>query len=179
MADDNLPHSVTSLMPEFHDAASAIATIEALVDKIQHRVPSIKKASVADAARFYVCYHRLNALLDDLTKHFSGGFEEFKVDTLPAILEVEGQSSVPLDEGFRVGVQQKLYASIKGGKRDEAYDWLRENGMEDIITETVNASTLSAAVKVMIEDKFQEPPEALFNVLTKANSSVTKTKAKK
>ena len=179
MADYTLPHSVSTVMPEFVDVSSTISHLEDLVNRIEARIPDIKKASVADAARFFVCYHRINALLDDLGKKFGGGFEEFKVEILPSILDIEGQSSVPLDDGFRVGVQQKLYASIKGGKRDEAFDWLRENGLEDVITETVNASTLSAAVKVMIEDHFKEPPAEVFNLITKANSSVTKTKPKK
>ena len=49
------------------------------------------------------------------------------------------------DENGTIYSRQEVYASIED--RNQAFTWLRENGMEDVIKETVHAKTLSAIVK--------------------------------
>lgn len=46
----------------------------------------------------------------------------------------------------------KMYASPKAGIKDELYDWLKENGYEDMVKETVHAQTLSSFVKEQLEE---------------------------
>ena len=101
---------------------------------------------------------------------------KFKTETIPKAFEAENLSSFTLDTGYRVGLNERYNASIKKDMKNEAYEWLRGNGLGDLITETVNASTLSAAGKALVENEGKELPEQFFNAFFQTTASVTKTK---
>ena len=58
-------------------------------------------------------------------------------EEMPSMLAEIGMSSFALDDGSTVEVKQTYGASILVDKRPEAYDWLRDNGHDDIIKNTV------------------------------------------
>lgn len=128
-----------------------------------------------EMARAFVHVRRVKDELDELSKRFSKVYEELKSVKLPQKFEEGGVPSITLAEGYRVGVSHLVRASIKGEAREAAYEWLREHGLGDLITNTVNASTLSAVAKSMVEDNQELDPE-LFNVHVLATTSVTRTK---
>lgn len=49
--------------------------------------------------------------------------------------------------GHTFYINSRTFASPAGGKRDEMITALKDNGYGDIVTETVNANTLSSFVK--------------------------------
>ena len=74
----------------------------------------------------------------------------------------------------RVTVSYRFSASMVD--KETAFNWLRANGHEGIIQETVNSSTLSAFAKNLLEtDGIELPPEA-FKVGTSPYTSITKAK---
>lgn len=81
-------------------------------------------------------------------------------------------------ERFRVTRTVSIRASILGETKDEAFEWLRNNELGDLIKPTVNASSLSAAAKEQIENG-QELPEELFRVHYQDGCSITKLKPKR
>ena len=56
---------------------------------------------------------------------------------MPAMLAEIGISSFSLDDGSTVEVKQTYGASILMDNRPAAYEWLRDNGYDDIIKNTV------------------------------------------
>ena len=56
---------------------------------------------------------------------------------MPGMLAEIGMSHFALDDGSTVEVKQTYGASILVEKRPEAYEWLRDNGYDDIIKNTV------------------------------------------
>jgi hypothetical protein len=56
-------------------------------------------------------------------------------------------------------IESKIVGSAAGGKKDELYTALRENGYGDLIQETIPAQTLSAFVKEQIAITEQELEE--------------------
>jgi|2_EtaG_2_1085320.scaffolds.fasta_scaffold01111_6 hypothetical protein len=95
---------------------------------------------------------------------------------IPERFEAEDIKTVTLDElGQRFTVSSQLRASIKGDMKEEAYTWLRADGLGDIIKETVNSSTLSATARSYVAEN-KEFPEELFNLQVFSNTSMTKTK---
>ncbi len=63
----------------------------------------------------------------------------------------------------------QLYAGIKEDYKEEAFNFLREQGMEDVIKETVHPGTLSSFIKGMIEEG--EPIPAFIKTHYKKNVS--------
>ena len=58
-------------------------------------------------------------------------------EEMPAMLAEIGISSFALDDGSTVQVKQTYGASILVNNRPQAYNWLRDNGYDDIIKNTV------------------------------------------
>lgn len=128
-----------------------------------------------ELARAFVALRSLKDEIDECSKIFSKLFEDVKGVQLPAKFEAEGVPTINLDEGYRVSVSHRVFASIKTGQKDMAMKWLRSNGLEDLVTETVNSSTLSAVAKSMAEEN-RELDGELFSVAVLPSTSVTKTK---
>ena len=129
-------------------------------------------------ARAFVALHRLrevlNTIIGDGSSVFSGTFGRYKTEVVRCALERMGVDHLPLSEGFRVGLTGRTTASIPVGKRADAHQWLRDNGLSELIVETVNAQTLSAAVTSMIQERNIDPPSELFNLHRVRYASVTK-----
>lgn len=174
-----LPATIVAALPssrkfsEQLDALYRVLSVELVAELVKAR-----EAGAVNLARAFVAFHRLNDKLDALDKAFEATFADLKGVVIPAAFEAEGLPNVPLSEGFRVGLSHNFRASIKEGQRDRAFQWLRENKLGDLITTTVNASTLSAAMKHRVEEDNLDAPEELFTVAIMPNTSVTTTKAK-
>ena len=132
-------------------------------------------SDVVEAARAFVALRHLKDKIDETDTAFNKLFEPAKNETMPQKFEEAGVPSVTLDEGQRVTVSHLVRASVKGGKKDEAFQWLRDNGLGDTVSETVNSSTLSAVAKSLIEDG-SELDEDLFSVHVLPTTSVTRTR---
>lgn len=61
-------------------------------------------------------------------------------EDLPAVLEEMGLQSFTLDDGSKVEVKPLYGASIPAARKDEAFEWLRDNGFDDIIKNDVICS---------------------------------------
>ncbi len=58
-------------------------------------------------------------------------------EDLPTMLAEIGLTSMKLDDGSEVSIKPQYGASILVDNRPAAYEWLRENGYDDIIRNTV------------------------------------------
>jgi hypothetical protein len=99
-------------------------------------------------------------------------FEAQNVKTITLMLEEEGSKSA-----LRVTTSETLRASIIAGCKPEAFAWLRGQDLGEIIQETVNANTLTAALRERLESGASYPDD-LFNSHFQATTSVTKVKVK-
>lgn len=61
-------------------------------------------------------------------------------EELPATMAEMGLSSFTLDDGSTIKVTPTYGASILVANREKAYEWLRDNGYDDIIKNTVSCS---------------------------------------
>ena len=128
-----------------------------------------------ETARAFVALRGIRDEIEELYKSINKTYDQWKSERLPNAFEAEGVPTVNLEEGYRVTVSEKVFASIRGGKKEAAYQWLRENGLASIVTETVNSSTLSAVAKTMAEEN-RELDADYFHVHIVPSTSVTKTK---
>lgn len=174
-----LPSTLVQALPTASKIVKHVDEIRQLMPQLQREMEQARNAGSIAASRAFVVLHRLAAILcseeNNWFKPLRQMFDQYRSQDLPALFEQEGVTSVPLAEGYRVGVSFTIRASIKQGEKDRAYAWLRGNQLGDIITTTVNASTLSATARTLLEEQNLELPEELFNVANMPNTSVTKT----
>lgn len=176
MAAETLPKSIIDALPSALEAAKLLNELSKLLPKLEREIKKAAKDGATPMARAFVALHRLDAKLEDFDKQFGKFFQKTKTEDVPRVLDTEGVDFVPLAEGFRVGTSSQLYVSIKKDFKLEAWNWLKRNDLGDLITETINASTLSAAARKLREDKNIDLPEEFFTVVDLNNTSVTVTK---
>lgn len=112
-----------------------------------------------------------------ITNLLKGRFNYFREVSLPERLENDKIKNFSTDE-WRIARTTKVLASIPPAVRDDAYQWLRDNDNGSLIKETVNASSLSALAKELMENG-RELPEEYFTVLPKNSVSFTKVQSKR
>lgn len=176
-SDSTLPRSIVNALPASVDVAARLNDARQLLTVIDAELIAARRGGAVALARAFVALHRLKSRYEEFGKQFNALFEVYKNQHVPEALEAEKLANVALAEGFRISVSTQVRASIREGKKGEAYDWLRNHDLGDIIQETINSSTLSAAARELLEGNV-ELPEAEFNVYTAFNTSVTATKAK-
>jgi len=68
-----------------------------------------------------------------------------------AMLE-QGISNLKIDGVGTAYVASRLYASVRKADVDRTVEWLKQIGIGDISTRTINSSTLSAIIKDLLDE---------------------------
>lgn len=174
-AREPLPPSLVQALPVAKMIIGKLTSLTSEIAQLERELNAARLMGAIPMARAFVVLHRMVEKIDNDLKPIFRTFEEYKTQHLPKVYEDSGVTSLPLAEGYRVGVAQTLRASIRKDQKDAAYQWLRENGLDDLITSTVNASSLSSTARIMLEEDNKELPTDIFNVALMATTSVTKT----
>ena len=77
---------------------------------------------------------------EELIKKKKKNLEQISGEIIPTMLSEMGLSSLKLADGSSVDVKQNYSASISVANREKAYDWLRQNGLGDIIKNEITVS---------------------------------------
>jgi hypothetical protein len=174
-----LPKSVRDALPAASVIMRHVEAIVATLPQLEQELKAAERTSITQVARAYAVLHRLRELIlsDERSRLKPLGqlFERYSKERMPALFEQAGVTHLPLAEGLRVGVAYAFRASIKKDKRKEAYLWLQDNQLSDLIINTVNASSLSAALKALRDEHNMEAPAEWFNAADVPYTSVTKT----
>lgn len=116
---------------------------------------------------------------EDVVKDLNAQIEKTEYELSEAMLDSDTPNFT--HGGAQFILTTKTRASAIAGDKDELYTALRQNGHGDIITETVNANTLSSTVKGLIEDNEDTLPDWLVgkvNVFEKTGVTVKKATKK-
>ena len=97
-------------------------------------------ASIAEIARAVRNQEDLVNKLDDELKEANRELLKLTDEDLPAMLLELGLSSFELEDGSKVTVRPTYGAHIKAENKATAFDWLRQNGFDDIIKNTVSCN---------------------------------------
>jgi len=111
--------------------------------------------------------------LEDELKLINKEFDFLRITKVPAKMEEDGVDRITVAGVGRVSLTADMHVSVKADMKDKFYEWLRDNGRGDLLQETVNASTLKAAVKGMYKNG-EEIPDTMLNVSPFTRASITK-----
>lgn len=116
---------------------------------------------------------RLKESVEDQLKRINKEYDFLRITKVPQKMEDEGIERLSVAGVGRVSLTADMHVSVKADHRDRFYEWLRDNGRGDLLQETINPSTLKAAVKGMYKSG-EEIPEDLINVSPFTRASITK-----
>ena len=140
------------------------------VEALDTTAEAAKKMSIDAAVMVLLRARELDDELRALKSECGKVLKRLKEDIIPTRFEESGITTITVD-GYRYTKSESIRASMKD--KEAAKEWLRNNDLGDLVTETVNSSTLSATARTLLEDG-GELPEDMFNVYIMNNMSVTK-----
>jgi hypothetical protein len=111
---------------------------------------------------------------DAVAKEINRRWDHMRLALIPARFEAEGLQNLKLEGVGRVGLRGDLHASILPGKKDAAFEWLDDHGRGDLVQKSVNASSLKASMKKLLEAGEEEIPEEIFKVTPYTMATITK-----
>lgn len=91
---------------------------------------------------------------DDLKVLVTGNnkaLKELAEQILPEYMEENDIDKITIEGAGTVFIKQELYASVLADDREKLYEWLRDNGHEDLIKDWVFPATLTAFCKDQLE----------------------------
>lgn len=113
---------------------------------------------------------RVQALSDQLLEAQSA-FRQVQEVELPAAMLALGMKSLKLAKGASIDIKHEYHAAIPEARREEAYEWLRDNDLDHIIKRTLSvkfgkgedavADKVSKQLKKLLPDdaQFTDRPE--------------------
>lgn len=101
-------------------------------------------------------------------------YDELREKLVPDAMDAAGVHNINIKGIGRVSVTADMRVSVIAGQIGEVKQWLEDNGHNDLISETVNSSTLKAFLKGMIKEG-GTIPDGLFNLHQFSRASITKS----
>ena len=117
--------------------------LEADVNAGPSKVESVNQVGLSTIAELAVAIRTSEddiANLENLLKDKKRELLKLTDEDLPSMLQEIGLSEFKLEDGSQVTIKPTYGASIKVEDRPQAYEWLRENGYDDIIKNTVTCA---------------------------------------
>lgn len=116
---------------------------------------------------------------DELEKALKALNEELDKTELTLVRQMTDEETPLFNrQGRTLYLTTRTYASPAAGAKEQLYSWLKQNGYEDLVKETVHAQSLSSLAKEMLEesDDLPEDLKPLMNVFDKTSIGVRKGK---
>lgn len=143
----------------------ATENVEATVANVKSDAETFNAEPLHDRLIYFFHLKNHAKALSDAVKALNSQVERFNKGLVPEAIEESGMDLVRVPH-----VARSFYPLVKTSAsmvdKAKVFEWLRERGAEDLITETVNSSTLAAYCKSLLEDEGIEPPEDLIRVST-------------
>ena len=164
MTEENLAPDIAELREAqlvLDEIYKALNQADALVETLESVGP---RDVLAPAATHYKELADLEDFIERLRVRVYHIKNHYAMRILPDLFFNASTDRVVTLNGYTVSKADDISVSIPKDNRDQAYQWLADNGYEDIITTTVNSSTLKATVKAIESQNRPLPPDDIFNI---------------
>lgn len=149
---------------------------QTLFDLENSVVTFLSSESIPYKAKIVMQYMLRNWLdkVGSIEKALSHLHEMAQKQYVPEALENEGIEKLTLAGVGTVYLQDDCYVSINSERKEEAYQWLDDEGNGDLIKPSINASSLSALIKKKLKNGDEVPADLIK--MTPYTKAVIKTK---
>ena len=102
------------------------------------KVADTSLASVSELGRKAKALEKELEEQEALLKSIKEQFRKLTEETIPEAMTELGMKKFVMDDGSEVSIKPFYSASVTEARRAEAFQWLRDNGFDDIIKNTVS-----------------------------------------
>jgi len=178
-------NAINDSAPDVENLMRAKSYIEKVYDLIAQMKEMITKAEnaapesvLAPSATFYKMMVDVENEIDSARLKAYHLKNKYQMRILPDLFIQSSTSKTSTLNGYTVSMSQDFSISIPKDCKHAAYEWLKDNGLGDIITTTVNSSTLKATLKEWDNQNKPMPPDDLIKVSQIPKYSVVKSSRK-
>ena len=107
-------------------------------EQVLDKTTNINK--LADKIKELQAHQQQLAIQEDAVKQKKKDIDHLSGEVIPTMLSEMGLSFLKLQDGSSVEVKTNYSATITQAKKEEAFKWLRENGLGDIIKNEISVS---------------------------------------
>ena len=101
-------------------------------------------------------------------------YDQLRKVTIPELMESMGIENVKIEGVGRLSLRQEAYCSVRANMKDALLRWLDDHGHNELVSETVNSSTLKAWVKAQLAEGLEIPPDEIINFDPFEMATITK-----
>jgi hypothetical protein len=152
-----------------------IEQVKMTIGQIKELMVQTDKQELQDALKVYRMVRNFHDDLADCMKELKKHYDFFRSEQLPDRFQAEKVDSIKVD-GTSFASTAREYTSINPAHKVEAFDWLRQHNLGELIVENVNTQSLSSAMREFKEEQGIDPDDELFNTYSKRNIRVTNLK---
>jgi hypothetical protein len=95
--------------------------------------------------------------LEDQTKELNKDIEVLVMSIIPEMMADLEVSTITIEDVGRLQTRADAWVTVLAGDREEVHDWMRENGHESMVKETIHAGTLKAFIKQQVKNGEEYP----------------------
>ena len=107
-------------------------------EQVLDKTTNINK--LADKIKELQAHQQQLVIQEDAVKQKKKDIDHLSGEVIPTMLSEMGLSYLKLQDGSSVEVKTNYSATITQAKKEEAFKWLRENGLGDIIKNEISVS---------------------------------------
>lgn len=96
----------------------------------------------------------------------------------PALMDERGITTITIAGIGRVALQDDVFVSVPAETKQQAHTWFDDMGFGDLITKTINGSTLAAWIRKRIKSGDELPPAELVKVTPYTRAQITRVTGK-
>lgn len=143
------------------------------VDEMAKAITQLDKPTeIQDLVRQYAGIKAAEDAMEEAKKTLTAIKAHWQYTILPEALREKGIKTTTVIGVGRVSLSTRWSASMLD--KEKGMQWLKDNDHGDLIQPTVNASTLSAFAKNLMEESGKELPDDIFKVGLLTGVSLTK-----
>lgn len=155
------------------DLAKAVTFLQGLAQAVREDTnAAIATADHVEVIRHYNKLRIVNDQIKEARDALSDIADHLSTIDVPDVMRLAKVKTTTIEGVGRVTVSYRFSCSMLD--KEKGMNWLRENGHGGLIQPTVNAQTLGAFAKNLIETEGKELPVEIFKTGTAPYTSITK-----
>lgn len=159
------------------DPTTAVNEIKDVIKKFNKALIKIREMKTEDAFRVYYQVRLAYDEIDEAKTELGKLVNTLTTSTMPEILDDADLPNITLKDLEKMFVRTEN-TSVKMKDKEAAFAWLKKQGDQDLIQETINSSALKGYVNQMIRDG-KTPPDEIFDVTTSPLIAIRSATSKK
>lgn len=143
----------------------AVDSLILAADQLQKALDAAQEAGLVPTVKAYYAADQKYKLLDTARKKIYALLDAVDKGVLPKLFDDNDLDLVRVPELARSFYPTTKY-SAKTIDKEKLMDWLRQEGQEELISETVNSSTLAGFLKDRMLSEGIDPPSDIVELTT-------------